>query len=153
MNSKIDGGPLIVEKKIKINRDEYVDDVQKKINLLFPKLCLKAINKQLTKAKMTFYPKKQKIFWRQRNKNDSIIDIKNLNCLEIYNRIRASSPKFYPAFIIRKRFKYLLFKAHLKNYKSTHGSKKIIVKNDRLLINCSKKYLLIKSFKRIKRLK
>ena len=151
MNEKIDGGPLIAEKKIKINKDEYVDQIQNKINLLFPKLCLIAISKQLNKANMIFYPTSQKIYWRQRNKNDSKINLRDLNCLEVYNRIRASSPKYYPAFIIIKGIKYLLFKAKIKDYKSRYTNKKIIVKKDRLLINYNDKHLLIKDFKRLKK--
>ena len=97
---------------------------------------------------MIFYPISQKFIG---DKEIRMIQNKlELNCLEVYNRIRASSPKYYPAFIIIKGIKYLLFKAKMKDYKSRYTNKKIIVKKDRLLINYNDKHLLIKDFKRLK---
>ena len=151
MNSEIDGGPLIVEKKIKIRKDDYIDSIKKKINLLFPKLCLMALKQQINKVKMTYYPMKQKIYWRQRNKNDSKIDFINSSLLETYNQIRACSPHEYPAFMIIKNIKYLLFKAKIQNFKSRYTNKRIIVKKNSLLINFKNKHLLITNFKRLKK--
>lgn len=143
MNSIIDGGPLIAEKKIRIKKDEYIDDVKKRINLLFPKLCITAINNQIKGLKMKYFPMSEKIYWRQRSKKDSEIDVINSNYLEIFNKIRASSSKNYPAFIKIKNKKYFLNKVKLINYKSTYTNKKILVRKNKIIINFKNKHLLI----------
>ena len=148
MNSIIDGGPLIAEKKIRIKNDDYIDNVQKKINSAFPKLCLVAINKQLRKFKMINYPISQKIYWRQRNKNDSEINIMNLSYLEIYNNIRACSYKNYPAFLKIKNKKYFLNKAKIINHRSRLSDKKVIITKKNVIINFKNKHLLIEILKK-----
>ena len=85
------------------------------------------------------------------HKNDSKIDFINSSLLETYNQIRACSPHEYPAFMIIKNIKYLLFKAKIQNFKSRYTNKRIIVKKNSLLINFKNKHLLITNFKRLKK--
>ena len=102
MNSIIDR-TIIAEKRLKISDHDYFDKLKKKINILFSKLCIKAINNQKNKLKIKNVPLSKRIYWRQRKSADSKVVLKNSNSLNIFNLIRSSSLKNYPAYLIYKK--------------------------------------------------
>lgn len=150
MNSIIDAGPVIAEKRLKISDHDYFDKIKKKINILFSKLCIKAINNQKNKLKIKNVPLSKRIYWRQRKSADSKVVLKNSNSFYIFNLIRSSSLKNYPAYLIYKKNKYLLIKSKINNYKLIGEKNKIILKKSHIIINFKDNHLKITKFRKVK---
>lgn len=146
MNHKIDGGPLIIQKNIKINNNSNIDEIKYRINKIFPKLCLDSINHILNKKKTKYFFKKYKKYWKQRTKKDSEIKLNKFNAINAHNLIRGSSNKNYPAFINFKDKKIILYKSRiLKTY--FKSKKRYFIKNKVMYINFYDKTLQVNKFK------
>ena len=150
MNHKIDGGPLIIQKYIKINDNSNIDEIKYRINKIFPKLCLDSINHILNKKKIKLFLKKDKKYWKQRTKKDSEIKLSKFDVNNAHNLIRGSSNENYPAFINLKDKKIILYKSKvLKTY--LKSKKQYFIKNKVMYINFYDKTLQVKKFKIIKK--
>ncbi len=146
MNEKIDGGPLILQKSFKINKNDNLDIVKLKANSLFPKLCIDSIDHIIKRKKLINFSTKQKKFWKQRSKNDSRINISKSSKLYAHNIIRASSEKNYPAFIVLKKKKIYLYRSRLLQ-KNFDMNKEYKFKKNKLYLKFFDGILLIYKFK------
>ena len=150
MNHKIDGGPLILQESINIEKISNIDIVKIKLNKVFPRLCLKSIDHILKNKKLKYFSKSKKKFWKQRSKNDSRIDINNYNKKYVYNLIKASSKNNYPAFIEFKDKKIFLYKSQILK-KFSKSNKKYFIKNKTMFVNFKDGILKVDKFKIIKK--
>ena len=146
MNEKIDGGPLILQRSFKINKNDNLDFVKLKANNLFPRLCIDSIDHIIKRKKLINFSTKQKKFWKQRSKNDSKINILKSSKLNAHNIIRASSEKNYPAFIVLKKKKIYLYKSRLLQ-KNVNMNKEYKFKTNKLYLKFFDGILLIYKFK------
>ena len=146
MNEKIDGGPLILQRSFKINKNDNLDFVKLKANNLFPRLCIDSIDHIIKRKKLINFSTKQKKFWKQRSKNDSKINILKSSKLNAHNITRASSEKNYPAFIVLKKKKIYLYKSRLLQ-KNVNMNKEYKFKTNKLYLKFFDGILLIYKFK------
>ena len=149
MNEKIDDGPLICEKKIKIKNTQNIDQVKVLANKHFPALCIRAIENILKKRKLKYFKKNTKKYWKQRNKENSEIFPKKSKAIEVHNLIRACSTKDYPAYTNYKNKKLYLYRSvlPLRRFKKSVIKSDIIFKKKEILLKCSDQFLIIDKFK------
>lgn len=126
MNNKIDGGPIYLKKKLKLNGSA------EEIFVRATKQSFKMI-KEINKNKLT--PKPQihsKISFKRLSKKDNILDLQKIKSLdEFYDRIRmVDAPEYPDAYIESKNFIFNFSKAKkIKNI--LYSSVKIISKKNK----------------------
>lgn len=152
MKEGIDTGPVILEKKFKLNKSDIISDIHLKANKYFYILLLKVLKMIKKKGSNITFKKTKGIpkYWKQRNDQDGYIIAKQNKQLKVYNFIRAVT-KPYPGAWTKLNFKNKVKKIRL--FSSQIIKKKInFLKNDYLLeknklyVKCSDGNLRIKNY-------
>ena len=152
MKEGIDTGPVILEKKFKLNKSDIISDIHLKANKYFYILLLKVLKMIKKKGSNITFKKTKGIpkYWKQRNDQDGYIIAKQNKQLKVYNFIRAVT-KPYPGPWTKLNFKNKVKKIRL--FSSQIIKKKInFLKNDYLLeknklyVKCSDGNLRIKNY-------
>ncbi len=138
LDSKIDQGPIICEKKFNNNKNDYIDDVHKKVNNFFIKMIDRSI-KILEMKKKLKNQKFSKSYFHQRSDKDGLINF-NTNALNVYNFIRALSHPYKGAFFFHKGKKIRIYKSKINTIKSTNkiGKPFKLKRKKNLIIKCKK---------------
>lgn len=140
VDSGIDTGKILIQKKIKINNKDNILSLTKKLNQIFPKLLFSVI-KNISTNKIK--PKKQKKrlkYFKKRVPEDGLIYFKRYKAEKINNMVRALLPPFPGAFFIYNKKKIIItnMKIIKKNYNSNPG--KILFTSKNSLIISTKDY-------------
>ena len=113
----IDTGDILIEKSIKIDIKDSINDLHKIANKIFPKLLDKVISNfkkyNLNKIKQK---NEESNYFPLRFPSDGVIFFDQLTALEIHNRIRALSPPYPGAYTFYKNKKIKLIKSALSDY-------------------------------------
>ena len=96
----IDTGPIILQKKFKLNFSDDISDVHRKANKLFPHLARQSINKLISKNKLKKQNQNIKSYYKQRSKKDGKIIWKKMTNLQVFNLVRAVTNPYPGAFCI-----------------------------------------------------
>jgi methionyl-tRNA formyltransferase len=106
----IDTGDIIIQKKIEINNEDYVSDLQKKMKIIYSRIVVEAIDKIETKKKEYIIQKHlEGSYFGKLKVSDCIIN-KNFTCQQAYNLIRAVSFPYFGA-----RYKNLIIWKAIKD--------------------------------------
>ena len=87
----IDTGDIILQKKIEINNEDYVSDLQKKMKIIYSTIVVEAIDKIETNKKEYIIQKHLEGSYFGKLKISDCIISKNFTCQQAYNLIRAVS--------------------------------------------------------------
>lgn len=93
----IDTGDIILQKKIEINNDDYVSDLQKKMKIIYSTIVVEAIDKIETNKKEYIIQKHLEGSYFGKLKISDCIISKNFTCQQAYNLIRAVSFPYFGA--------------------------------------------------------
>tara|TARA_B100000579_G_C22836224_1_gene858945 strand:+ start:147 stop:1082 length:936 start_codon:yes stop_codon:yes gene_type:complete len=148
LDKKIDNGPIIANKTIKIKNNFNIQDLHKIADKEFPLLLNKAIrnyhklkNKKNNKSNTKF------LYYPLRDSNDSYIFLDRLNALEVHNKIRALAIMYGGGIMFYENYKISINKSRMTtyNYYGTPG-KIYQIKNNELLVCAKDKCLWISDF-------
>lgn len=119
LKSGIDTGDIYGEKKIKLELNDNISSVHKKVNLEFPKLLYIVLEKIVKKGiKLLKQNNRKAIYWHQRSDLDGYIDFKKKKAIEVYNFVRALSYPYKGAWALCDNFKKVrILKVKLQKYK------------------------------------
>ncbi len=116
----IDTGPIIIQKKFKLNLNDDINTVHIKANKIFPILAKNAIMKLKNKNLIKFQNKKKNTYFKQRFKKDGKIKLNKMTCLEVFNLIRSVTKPYPGAFCYDKYGKeVILFKSKMGSNSTT----------------------------------
>lgn len=93
----IDTGDIILQKKIEINNEDYVSDLQKKMKIIYSTIVVEAIDKIETNKKEYIIQKHLEGSYFGKLKISDCIISKNFTCQQAYNLIRAVSFPYFGA--------------------------------------------------------
>lgn len=93
----IDTGDIILQKKIQINNEDYVSDLQKKMKIIYSTIVVEAIDKIETKKNEYIIQKHLEGSYFGKLKISDCIISKNFTCQQAYNLIRAVSFPYFGA--------------------------------------------------------
>ena len=147
MNSKIDGGPLIIQKYIKINKNENIKTIKERLHEVFPKVCVMAIKHILKNKKLKYFSFNKKTYWRQRNKIDSQISLNQISLQRAHNIIRASSAKEYPAYCFLNNKKILLLNSNIIKNNNINKNEKYFFRKKILFLKFKNGLLKVNKFR------
>jgi len=150
VKSEIDAGGIFAQKKIKLRLDDNIQTVHKKVNLEFPKLLYKVLEKIIKKRVKFIKQNNQKaIYWHQRNDLDGYIDFRNKKANEVYNFVRALSYPYRGAWALTDNFKKVrILKVKLQKYKIKGNPGHIFfLKRKGLNVVCKDRAIQILSYK------
>ena len=148
LDKKIDNGPIILKKIIKIKENYNIQDLHKIADKEFPILLDKAIkNYNKLKNKNTNLNKKLS-YYPLRNSDDSYIFLDRLSALEVHNKIRALANLYGGGMIFYENFEISVNKSRMTKYDYYGVPGKIYqIKNNELLVCAKDKCLWIADFK------
>ena len=93
----IDTGDIILQKKIQINNEDYVSDLQKKMKIIYSTIVVEAIDKiETIKSEYIIQKHLEGSYFGKLKISDCIIS-KNFSCQQAYNLIRAVSFPYFGA--------------------------------------------------------
>ncbi len=100
MTEVIDGGPIILQKVMRVSRDERAIDVLLKGLPSFPQMVLKAL-RLLKKEKVKPIPQSpfEGSYFPRRRPDDGLIDFRFERALDIHNKVRALAYPYPGAFV------------------------------------------------------
>ena len=93
----IDTGDIILQKKIEINNEDYVSDLQKKMKIIYSTIVVEAIEKIVSNKKEYIIQKHLEGNYFGKLKLTDCIIRKNFTCQQAYNLIRAVSFPYFGA--------------------------------------------------------
>ena len=147
LNSKIDSGNILAQRKISIDKDANFGKMHEKLSILGSKMLVEVIDDiSLNKNSSIKQDETKKTLAPKIKKDDLRINMNDWNDLKGYNKIRAFDP--YPgayAYFNNKRIK--LFDAFLVNSTNKDNMKngQLLVKNSRLFVFSGSMLIEIKS--------
>ena len=133
VNKKIDGGDIINEKKFILRKNYKIMDLHKIVNKEFPFLVEKSIFKLINKKKLK-KQKNTKSYFKQRSNEDSFLDFKNKEYIEIFNFVRALQKPYPKPYFFFQNKKVLISKIKKIQLKLKPGE--IIKKKKFHIIGC-----------------
>jgi len=136
ITEKIDMGPLVGRTSFNINKFDNIKTVKKKSYLYFKKILNNSINNLLKKKYLKINYLNGRYF-RQRNREDSKIDFKNMTNIQVHNLVRASCNP-YNSFYINKRKKKIIKKTIPSKIYISGKYGKVIKKENYQYIKCKK---------------
>lgn len=149
LDKKIDNGPIITNKTIKIKTNFNIQDLHKIADKEFPLLLNKAIrNYHKLKNKKNNKSNTKLLYYPLRDSNDSYIFLDKLNALEVHNKIRALAIIYGGGIMFYENYIISINKSRMTtyNYYGTPG-KIYQIKNNELLVCAKDKCLWISDFK------
>ena len=147
MNSKIDGGPLIIQRYIKINKNENIKTIKERLHKIFPKVCIMAIEHILKNKKLKYFSFNKKTYWKQRNKLNSEISLNQIGLQRAHNIIRASSANEYPAYCFLNNKKILLLSSNIIKNNSIKKNERYFFRKKILFLRFKNGLLKVNKFK------
>jgi methionyl-tRNA formyltransferase len=116
----IDTGPIIVQKKFKLNLNDDINSVHNKANKIFPIIAKKAIIEIKKKNLIKSQIKKEGTYFPQRSRKDGKINFDKASSIETFNLIRAITKPYPGAFCYDKNGKeVIIYKSKIcKNSKN-----------------------------------
>lgn len=150
VTSEIDAGNIFYQKKIKLLFDDNIQTVQNKVNLEFPKILYKVLEKIFKKrVKFLKQNNRKAIYWHQRNDLDGYIDFRNKKANEVYNFVRALSYPYKGAWALTDNFKKVrILKVKLQKYKIKGNPGHVFfLKKKGLNVICKDRAIQILSYK------
>lgn len=147
MNSKIDGGPLIIQKYIRINKNENIKKIKERLHKIFPKVCIEAIKHILKNNELKYFSINKKTYWKQRGKKDSEILLNQIGIQRAHNVIRASSANEYPAYCFLNNKKILLLSSNIIKNDSLKKNEKYFFRKKKLFLRFKNGLLKVNKFK------
>lgn len=134
LNKKIDGGKILIKKYFDLKKNQNILNAHKKVNILFKKNIFDSIHNLLNGKYIKKVGKEN--YFRQRNKKDSEVKLKEMTATNIINLARSQYPLYTPPYIIVKNKKIIFKKAYFEKNKN--------LKNYRFIFKCKKNYIGIK---------
>ena len=147
--SDYDEGPIIFKKKINIFNYESIDDIQKKLSLVFSDF----IN-SLDLRKIKFLKNKKihnKKVFKKRDENSGLIILKNHTPLSVCNFIRSQSDPYPCAYFLYKKNKLKISHAQIFNNKEDYlinkNLKFYIFSDNTFIFKIKNQYVYVKKHK------
>ncbi len=143
----IDTGKIILRSKYKIAVNDTYETILKKAQINCPKVLIKTLNLLFSKKKINYISqdnlKSRKFYYKKRNKEDEIIDLK-LSLEKIHNLIRAISYPGPEAKLLFNNKKFKIKSSKIIKYNKFKFKKKInffkdkmYIKKNNLLLECN----------------
>ena len=152
LNKKIDQGDIIDQFPIKINKQDYINDILIKVDQATLKLFQKNFNKILkNKNKRTKQNEFFATYRKLRGVDNSMINW-NSKSLFIYNKIRAISKPYPGAIAYIGKDKYVIWKAQILPFNKEINSFSVgqfEIKKNYILIKCIDKIIKITKYEKI----
>lgn len=121
VTSKLDSGKIILQKKIKIKSYENYNSIKNKIKLFLKNNFQSILHKYLNKKIRLQNNDSSKETWNcSRNPEDGMINFFQKRNI-VYNLIRGSDVKRFPAYFFLKEKKIYVLKANIKSKKKFEG--------------------------------
>lgn len=149
----IDTGPILMQKKFNFNKNDDIESVHKKANIHFYLLLTSLIKKIKNKNFKAIIqkPNKKYKYWNQRSDQDGYINFSNKNYKQVISFIKALTKPYPGAWTklkIKKKLKKVrLYSAQIIKKKINFYNENFILKNEKLLIKCKNRILLINDYK------
>ena len=135
LNKKIDGGKILIKKYFDLKKNQNILNAHKKVNILFKKNIFDSIHNLLNHKYIKKVGKEN--YFRQRNKKDSEVKLKEMTATNVINLARSQFPLYTPPFIIVNNKKIIFKKAYFEKNKN-------LKKDYRFIFKCKKNYIGIK---------
>jgi len=141
----IDTGDIILQKEIKINEEDYIGDILKRVKTIYPEILLESIE-LIKNDNVDIIEKENEGFYcgRRRPEDGQIEWDKSAE--DIYNLIRAVSKPYPGAYSYINDKKVLIWKAKILdkiNNKEAKPGKVIDINDDGCIVFCKDGYILL----------
>ena len=142
-----------MQKKFNFNKNDDIESVHKKANIHFYLLLTSLIKKIKNKNFKAIIqkPNKKYKYWNQRSDQDGYINFSNKNYKQVISFIKALTKPYPGAWTklkIKKKLKKVrLYSAQIIKKKINFYNENFILKNEKLLIKCKNRILLINDYK------
>tara|TARA_B100001123_G_C15298584_1_gene1020182 strand:+ start:1202 stop:2068 length:867 start_codon:yes stop_codon:yes gene_type:complete len=148
INEGIDAGNIVEEKKFKLLKNYYIQDVLRITNRSFPHLVFKSIKKIISNKKLKKQKLKNAKYYRQRKPKDSKINFKNIRATELDCFTRALNDPYPNAYFHFKNKIIKVKKIKYHNISLKPGEIKIL--NNNFYIGCKNSSVKLMDYKIVK---
>lgn len=102
VDSSIDGGPILAERRLTIGPDDDIAILHDRANEVFPVMvCDVVAGLDRGRAPAQAQDEAKAVYWHQRNEEDGWIDWQTMDAVEIHNLVRAITRPYPGAFTYR----------------------------------------------------
>ena len=148
INTKIDAGDIIEEKKFDLKKSYNIKNLHKIANKNFPILIFNALKKIFNKSNLKKQNLKKVHYYRQRKPEDSFLNFKKMNFSQIDCFVRALQKPYPNSFFIYKNYRYNIIKIVKSKIKLNPGE--IIIKNKKIYMGCKRNTINVIKYKKLR---